>query len=236
MRTMFESMVWPIANKTMWWRRLHKATANVRYKLHGDTARYQWPLIDDSLTRNSIIYSFGVGQDASFETSIVDDLDCRIHTFDPTPKSIQWSRERNFGPRFSFHAFGISDVDGEERFFSPSDPNDISYTVQPSENGEADAIVAKVYRLASIMRMLGHDEIDLLKMDIEGFEHKVINDIASTAIRPSQLLLEFHHGFFGFDEESTSRLVETVEAMGYEIFWVSDRGLEYGFVHDTFVR
>jgi hypothetical protein len=75
----------------------------------------------------------------------------------------------------------------------------------------------------------------MLKMDIEGAEDKVIEAVAATDIRPPQFLVEFHHGFYGIEREDVMEAVSKVKRMGYRIFWVSDRGLEYAFVHDSSV-
>ena len=37
------------------------------------------------------------------------------------------------------------------------------------------------------MKELGHNKIDILKMDIEGAEYAVINDIERSGIRPEQI-------------------------------------------------
>ncbi|GIS18490.1 MAG: hypothetical protein CM15mP120_04060 [Pseudomonadota bacterium] len=44
------------------------------------------------------------------------------------------------------------------------------------------------------MRDLGHDHLDVLKMDIEGAEYAVLDDMLQSNILPDQLLVEFHHG------------------------------------------
>jgi hypothetical protein len=85
------------------------------------------------------------------------------------------------------------------------------------------------------MRMLKHAKIDMLKMDIEGAEDKVIDSIVQTTIRPEQFLVEFHHGFYGIGRDDVRRSVQKMSDMGYRIYWVSDRGLEYAFVHRAFI-
>ena len=44
----------------------------------------------DYLTENSIVYSFGIGEDISFDLDIVRNHGCSVFGFDPTPKSIAW--------------------------------------------------------------------------------------------------------------------------------------------------
>ena len=54
-----------------------------------------------------------------------------------------------------------------------------------------ESIKGEVKTLPSIMAMLGHDHVDLLKIDIEGAEHTVIDSILKTETLPSQLCVEF---------------------------------------------
>ena len=84
--------------------------------------------------------------------------------------------------------------------------------------------------LATVMQRLGHDRVDLLKIDIEGFEYEVIEQMIAAGTLPKCLLVEFHHLMFGIGVEPTLRSVELLAKAGYRIFWVSNGGHEYGFL------
>ena len=53
-------------------------------------------------------------------------------------------------------------------------------------------MVVQMKRLLTIMQELKHPHIDLLKIDIEGCEYVVIDDIVKSGIRPSQFMVEWH--------------------------------------------
>ena len=74
---------------------------------------------------------------------------------------------------------------------------------------------------------------DLLKMDIEGFEYGVIDDVLAGPLRPAQWAIEFHHRMMHFDPDQTRRAVGQLEAAGYRLFAVSNVGHEYSFVHES---
>ena len=40
------------------------------------------------INEKSIIYSFGIGEDISFDLSLIKEFDCNVFGFDFTPKSI----------------------------------------------------------------------------------------------------------------------------------------------------
>lgn len=65
-------------------------------------------------------------------------------------------------------------------------------------------------------------------MDIEGFEFKVINDW-KTPPNTQQLLVEFHHGMYGFKVEDTMKAVKHLNSLGFYIFFISNSGYEYSF-------
>jgi len=67
------------------------------------------------------------------------------------------------------------------------------------------------------MRELGHEYIDILKMDIEGAEYDVIKDIHHLNIRPQQILVEFHHRFPGVGIKRTKEAIEELYSMGYQL-------------------
>ena len=65
-----------------------------------------------------------------------------------------------------------------------------------------------------MMRDLGHDHLDVLKMDIEGAEYAVLDDMLQSDILPDQLLVEFHHG-----KRKKGRFRLRKRASGLRIFW-----------------
>ena len=92
------------------------------------------------------------------------------------------------------------------------------------------AILAPVHRLTTIMERLGHDHIDLLKMDIEGAEYGVIADLLSCNIRVNQLLVEFHHRWPEVGVNKTKHAIRQLNERGHWIFNTSPTGEEYGFL------
>jgi|SRR6185437_2507017 len=226
-----DSLLWVATNKLMWWRRLHKPDVQVSTRLCGNSVRHAWPVILDLLGADAVVYTFGIGRDASFEQELIDTVGCKVYSFDPTPKSIAWLKGQNFGPNFHFGEIGISDADGTMELAPPLKEGHISYSAYLPTSTERPPLQVRACTLPTIMGELGHVRLDLLKMDIEGCEYRVIDHLEASGLRPPQMLIEFHQGFYGCSKQMTLESVTKVNRMGYEIFWVSDRGLEYGFVH-----
>jgi FkbM family methyltransferase len=188
----------------------------------------RWCICPDDLSKTSVVYSLGVGEEISFDLELIERFGTRVHAFDPTPRAIQWVQSRIVPDGFIFHSYGVADVDGTCWFLPPKDPGHVSYTVLP-RNTIGSAIEAPVYRLSTIMKMLGHSEIDLLKMDIEGAEYAVLVDLLAGKIRPRQILVEFHHRWPEVGSERTRVAIRGLNGAGYRIFHVSPSGEEYSF-------
>jgi FkbM family methyltransferase len=191
--------------------------------------RAEWYVCPDGLSNQSVVYSFGVGEDISFDLELIRRFGVRVHAFDPTPRSIAWMQSQTLPAQFDFHEYGIGAVDGNLMFRPPKNPKFVSYSVL-SQGSTAPAIEAPVRRLATIMKMLGHDEIDVLKMDIEGAEYDVLGDIIASKAHVGQVLVEFHHRWEDIGLERTRDTVRKLNGAGFRIFKVSPTGEEYSFL------
>lgn len=188
-----------------------------------------WSLCPTSLSERSVIYSFGVGEDISFDLQLIERFGSVVHAFDPTPRSIEWIAKQSVPSNLHFHAFGVAPYDGVCKFSPPFDQDHVSYTVLKRESARP-AVDLPVQKLATIMSDLGHDKIDLLKMDIEGAEYSVLADLLTSHIRVDQLLVEFHHRFPEVGVNKTKAAIKALNAAGYRIFSVSPSGEELSFL------
>jgi len=195
-----------------------------------------WWICPNGISADSVVYSFGIGTDISFDLSLIATYGLTVHAFDPTPASIAWLKAQQLPGPFKWQELGIAAYDGRATFFPPADPTHVSHSVVPPVRSDRQGIDVEVRRLSSIMGSLGHEHVDVLKLDIEGAEYEVVDDILAGPVRPRQLLIEFHHRVAGIGIERTRRAVAGLEAAGYRIFSVSDTGEEYSFILSTAPR
>lgn len=73
---------------------------------------------------------------------------------------------------------------------------------------------ARFVDFSTLAGNLSHGTIDLLKMDIEGAEYRVIDDICRGSLLPAQLLIEFHHRIDGAQIENTMRSIACLRQIG----------------------
>ena len=142
------------------------------------------------LDKDSVVYSFGLGTDISFDLGLVERVGCNVFGFDPTPKAKLWLESQVLPEQFRYLSLGLSDFDGDLHFSPPPFDHYVSYT--PTHNFSSSVVTLPVNRLVTVMKKLGHINLDLLKIDIESAEYSVIDDMIKTRILPRQFLVEFH--------------------------------------------
>jgi FkbM family methyltransferase len=187
-----------------------------------------WVVDPGALAADSVVYSFGVGDNVAWDLAMIERFSCTVHAFDPTPRAIDWVRSQRLPASFWFHPVGLAAFDGTQRFLPPAATDDVNF--RPTADPLAIAVPASVRRLSTIARELGHDCIDVLKLDIEGGEYDVLPDLLRHGPRPTQLLLEFHHGQHGVPFAATRAAIAQLRAERYRILHVSRRGLEFSFI------
>jgi FkbM family methyltransferase len=207
---------------------LHRPDADCNYLVLG-TEYGGWPILRDTLGTKSIVYSFGVGENISFDSALIERFGCSVWAFDPTPKARDWIAKQALPGTLQFSSIGIAVIDGGMTFYPPANTNYVSYSAAAGPDQFREPIIAPVARLSSLMTERGHNFLDLLKMDVEGFEYEVVQDLLTGDIPPRQLLVEFHHGMYGIVRCRTIEAVAALCDASYAFFYISPTGHEYGF-------
>jgi FkbM family methyltransferase len=188
-----------------------------------------WTVAERLLGSDSIVYSVGLGKEISFDRALIARFGCQVFGFDPTPISQGYLAHQELPRGFTVLPFGLATEDGKKDFGAPT-------AAVPSFSTHLagkDSVRLDVLKLSSIMSKLGHSHIDVLKMDIEGEEFPVIEQILHEGILPTQILVEFHHGWYGLSVDRTRNHLKLLKSAGYRIFAVSAIGREFSFIHQS---
>jgi len=172
-----------------------------------------WYCCPDLLQPGQTALCIGAGDDVSFDIALNGQLGLKVICADPTPRAVEHvkgilnghaSRKpvrigsgpmtyelSDFDPaRFTFVPVAVWSADGQLRLFAPRDPTHVSHSVLNLQR-TAGWIDVKAQRISSIVEDFRVGNIQLLKLDIEGAEYEVLDDLLAGAIRPKQILVEF---------------------------------------------
>jgi FkbM family methyltransferase len=185
-----------------------------------------WAIPAGPIESSWVCYSGGVGKDISFDMGFIERFGCTVHAFDPTPSSVEYVKEAAAGEeRFRFHPWGLWSADETLRFYEP-DYSDSNFSIV-NLHGTEGYFEADCKTLPTIMRELGHERVDLLKLDIEGAEYEVLESVIGGAVAPTVLCVEFHKvdGSIGAMVDSVRRLRDAgypaVCVNGYDVTFVA---------------
>lgn len=187
-----------------------------------------WTFCPEGLAADSIVYSAGVGKDITFEHALTKRFGCRVFLFDPSPTGVKtMALAENKIPQFTFSPTGLDGKCGVLKFAPPGCEEEGSWSVQRKDTATLDV---PCQDLSTLLRINGHDHIDLLKIDIEGCEYAVIADMISRRLPVNQLLVEFHHDNIhlpGLRRKDTIRSILKMCRGGYHL--INQSGSNHAF-------
>ncbi|OLE31416.1 MAG: hypothetical protein AUI36_29700 [Cyanobacteria bacterium 13_1_40CM_2_61_4] len=150
-----------------------------------------WTVPASLITEGSVCYCVGAGEDISFDLALIDRCGCPVYGFDPTPRAkLHVERVAKNNPKYHFAGIGLWTADVPMKFYAPRNPAHVSHSITNLQH-TANFFVADCRRLSSLMRSLGHNHIDLLKLDVEGAEYGVLESILADELRVDVICVEF---------------------------------------------
>lgn len=195
------------------------------------------PVYLPPLNPDSIVYAVGVGEDTSFDEALIKSVGCSVHAIDPTPKSADWIEKRRASgevdDRLKFYPWALAAEDGTAQFAMPNQPDHVSGSLLNHANVGNRSIEVTCRSVESIARELGHDRVDLLKIDIEGAEYNVVPAILKCGVPIGQILLELHARFIEDGRRRSEELLDAIIDAGYGIFATATAGRHYSLVHES---
>ena len=190
-----------------------------------------WTIPVNLLDKNSICYCAGAGEDISFDIGLIYRYGCDVYTIDPTPRAINHvayikqmvSASKNahinknsnnayhIQPSQLHHLIfipnGLWKEDTIMKFYAPKTPTHVSHSILNLQKTD-HYFEAPCKKVATLMKELGHDHIDLLKLDIEGAEYAVIDSILEDNLDIRCICVEFDE-FAGANKQNNSDLTES---------------------------
>tara|TARA_R100001129_G_scaffold57523_1_gene39612 strand:+ start:127 stop:747 length:621 start_codon:yes stop_codon:yes gene_type:complete len=191
--------------------------------------------IDLSLVpKDSTVISAGVGEDISFDLQLIKSKSCNVVGIDPTEKSARYIRN-NPNDNFRFIQKALySDSNQKIKMYKNQNPEWVSESITPTHNmvSEKDYYSATTISIGDLLEE--YNNVSILKMDIEGSEYKVLNNLKQLTI--PQVCVEFHHFCTDYKLEETKKCIKHLMQLGYNNFVPKPNSkflAELTFVHDS---
>ena len=201
----------------------------------GDSSRNMygaWPVCTKILTKNPLIYSFGIGGDVSFDIGMRKRYNASIFCYDPTINRERFEAISRKTSGLYFQQFGLGSHDGVINFYKSENPKIGSMVSTPNLKGykAEPAIAAPVLTLSSLIAINKHSWIDIVKIDIEGEEFNIFKTMDLAALRVSQVLIEFHARFYDDGWQAQRDIYQKFKVCGWTLVHESVSKEEVVFV------
>lgn len=156
----------------------------------------------------------GVGEDSTFDVALAE-RGCSVVAVDPTPRAIAHIQPLlKFHPTLQFAPYAVWDERTELEFFPPADAAHVSFSATNLQ-GTRKPIIVKARPLDELMQAFGYAQMQLVKLDIEGAEYRVLQSLDLDALGIEVLCVEFHFGDRGLPR--MIRAIRQIEKRGFRV-------------------
>lgn len=172
-----------------------------------------WKIPLSLITKKSLCYCVGVGEDISFERELYKLKSPNIFLFDPTPRAVSYIHRLKLPSKIKFIPWGLWHKNSKQKFFSPKNEEHVSHSIV-NLHGTTSYFIAECKKIDWIMKHFKHANLDLLKIDIEGAEYEVLHHLLRTKIRPTIIAVEFDQPMA---VNKTIAMTRSIIAAGYSL-------------------
>lgn len=172
-----------------------------------------WYIPDKILNENSICYCVGCGEDITFDLELIKKYNCKVVGIDPTPRAIAYVNKNIKGiSNYIFEPVGLWNEKTTLKFYEPKNKEHVSHSFLNLQKTE-EFIEVEVDTLLNIMNRHEHNQIDLIKIDIEGSEYRVLNYILANEIDVNIICVEFDEMHLPLDSNFRNRIEKYIKLL-----------------------
>jgi hypothetical protein len=109
----------------------------------------------------------------------------------------------------------------------PKNPQEGSWTLPGGGSSSVDEFQS--VSLVDEIRSKGYGVVDVIKLDIEGFEYEVVESLLESDLRIGQILLEYHHFFPNISIKRTRQTKRFLKEKGFVCYY--RQGQDHCYIH-----
>ena len=169
-----------------------------------------------------------VGAHVGFYSLLASKRAARVLSIEADPKTFAFL-ERNLAMNGAVNVravqAGVSDREETLSLFSNDALGDLSAHSFVPGSDRGDTVKVQCFPLDVLMKANGFDSCDVIKIDVEGFEFKVLKPFFdAAAFRPRVVLVEY------YEQRNTGDVCALLRQQGYKLH--RQIGRDYLFIHD----
>lgn len=177
-----------------------------------------------NFSKSSVIVDVGCGFDADFSVYMINKYGLRAIGIDPTLKHKESlaNLSKKMNGQFSHKLLAISATNGKI-IFNESVDNVSGSILNEHKNIRNDKI--KTYEVESVSlsklpERLGLLKIEYIKLDLEGAEYELLNNVQESDLEKyNQIFVEFHHHCVsGYTKKDTLEYVRKIASYGFKYY------------------
>ncbi len=182
----------------------------------------------DDFNPSSTIIDVGCGKDADLSVYLISRYGLKSYGVDPTlkhNKSLKDIENITHG-KFKHVSLAVSSQAGDLAFYETLDHESGSF-YKSHKNILTDRIRSykvKAVTISGLLKHLGLQSADFIKLDIEGAEYELLNSMDLDDLKKfKQVYIEFHHhAFKQFTINDTKAIVRKICNIGFDVFSLED--------------
>ena len=158
---------------------------------------------------------------------LLSSSDCVVHAVEPVPTTLELLRANCTGSiseRVVIHECALGDVTGDACIYAQLDGGECSSFV--SQHAQGQPVVVAVRRFDELWRVLGRPNVDVLKIDAEGFDLHVLRGASEALQTGAVRVIQFEYNAPWARAGSTlGAALDYLHRFGFDTFLLRQHGL-----------
>ncbi|OHB92414.1 MAG: hypothetical protein A2Z57_12090 [Planctomycetes bacterium RIFCSPHIGHO2_12_39_6] len=170
--------------------------------------------IDETLLTGGVVIDIGC-RGFAFEKEFEK---CQVYSIDADESAVPYKYRYNLQTRKAIFNLAITPNDGTTTYYKLGESG---YTKDIKEFTPEEGIIVESMKLNTFyeINILPFEEVDILKLDIEGGEYSILADPNFRPL-PKQITVEFHdHVFPELHKEMYPKVLSNLKDLGYDLVY-----------------